>query len=338
MHVGINGYGRMGRLVMRVLQGAQDLEVVAVNEPHASAETMALLTAFDSVHGPWDVPCRAEEGTLIVGERSMAYTSFHEPGAIPWEALGVELVLECSGAFRTLETLRPHLERGAKRVVVSAPVRDGAPNIVLGVNDDDVVLTGASVVSAASCTTNCLAPVVQVLHSAVGIRRGSVTTLHAPTNTQRVHDGAHEDPRRARASLGNLIPTSTNSAYAVTMILPELEGRLTSVAVRVPVMNASLVDAVFEMERDTTIEEVNGAFETASRTAPLEGILGTERRPLVSADYVTDPRSGIVDLGMTRVIDDRMVGVFAWYDNEWGYANRLAELASRVASLAALRA
>jgi glyceraldehyde 3-phosphate dehydrogenase len=338
MRVGINGYGRMGRLAMRVLEGATDLEVVAVNEPHASAETMALLTAFDSVHGAWDVPCRAEGSALVVGERSMAYTGFAEPGAIPWDELGVELVLECSGAFRTLETLQPHLERGARRVVVSAPVRDGAPNIVMGVNDDDRVLRGADVVSAASCTTNCLAPVVQVLHQAVGIRRGSVTTLHAPTNTQRVHDGAHQDPRRARASQNSLIPTTTNSAYAVTMILPELEGRLTSVAVRVPVMNASLVDAVFEMERDTTVDEVNQAFESAARTERLEGILGVEARPLVSADYVTDPRSGVVDLGMTRVIDDRMVGVFAWYDNEWGYANRLAELASRVASLEGPRA
>lgn len=334
--VGINGYGRMGRLAMRILEEHESLEVVAVNEPGASVDTMALLTTVDSVHGPWRVPCHGEGGALWIDDREVAYTSFDEPKKIPWSDLGVDVVLDCSGKFRSLEALEPHLEQGAKRVVVSAPVKGGAPNIVMGVNEDSAALDDATVVSAASCTTNCLAPFVNVLHQALGIERGAVTTLHAPTNTQRVHDGAHPDPRRARAALTSMIPTTTNSAYAVAMILPELEGKLTSVAVRVPVMNASLVDAVFHVERDTTVEEVNELLQAACDQPRLRGILGFETRPLVSADFATDPRSGIIDAGMTRVVDGRMVKVMAWYDNEWGYANRLVELAALVASKAGL--
>ena len=331
MRVGINGYGRMGRLALRAGFGREDLEFVAVNEPHASAETLAVLTEFDSVQGRWDRGCSADGDQLVVDGRALPVTAHDAPGDIPWVDLGVELVLECSGAFRTTPLLQPHFERGAARVVVSAPVKDGPPNLVVGVNHGSVDLADHPIVTAASCTTNCLAPIVRVLHDALGIERGVVTTIHDPTNTQRVHDAPHSDPRRARASQVNLIPTSTNSATAVTLIVPELAGKLDSIAVRAPVLNASMVDFVFTASRPTTVDEVNDALTAAANEGPLVGILGVEARPLVSSDFAGDPRSGIVDLGCTRVTDGTLVKVMAWYDNEWGYANRLVELAGLVA-------
>ena len=327
MRVGINGYGRMGRLSLRAGFGREDLEFVAVNEPHATAETLAVLTEFDSVQGRWDRSCTADGDQLVVDGRALPVTAHEEPGDIPWADLGVELVLECSGAFRTTALLQPHLDRGAARVVVSAPVKDGPPNLVVGVNQDSVDLAEHPIVTAASCTTNCLAPIVRVLHDALGIERGVVTTIHDPTNTQRVHDAPHKDPRRARASQVNLIPTSTNSATAVTLIVPELAGKLDSIAVRAPVLNASMVDFVFTASRPTTVDEINDVLAAAAASGPLVGILGVEARPLVSSDFAGDPRSGIVDLGCTRVTDGTLVKVMAWYDNEWGYANRLVELA-----------
>lgn len=325
----------MGRLALRAGFGRPGLEFVAVNEPHASAETLALLLEFDSVQGRWPHPCRAdgEDGLRIGGER-LAVRAKSSPGDIPWEELGVELVLECSGKFRTTGLLEPHFERGAKKVLVSAPVKDGPPNVVVGVNDREVDFRAEPIVTAASCTTNCLAPLVRVLQDGIGIRRGLVTTIHDPTNTQVVTDGANKDPRRARSALLNLIPTSTNSATAVTLIIPELEGKLDSIAVRAPVLNASLADCVFEMERDTTVEEVNALLEAASQRAPLRGILGFEARPLVSSDYARNPHSATIDALSTRVLDGRLAKVFAWYDNEWGYANRLADLAQRFAQAA----
>jgi glyceraldehyde 3-phosphate dehydrogenase len=332
MRVGINGFGRMGRLALRAAWDRNDLEVVAVNEPNASAETMALLLEFDSVQGRWDRTCRATGETLEVGGGSVAYLQHPSPDELPWNELGVELVLECSGRFRKSRDLERHLKQGASRVVVSAPVKDGPPNIVMGVNHDAFDLAHAPIVTAASCTTNCLAPIVRVLHDGIGIVRGSITTIHAPTNSQSVVDAPHDDPRRARASMLSLIPTSTNSATAVTLIVPELAGKLDSIAVRAPILNASLVDAVFQVGRDTTVGEVNRLFETASRSDRLRGILGYETRPLVSVDYARDPRSGVVDALSTRVTDHRLVKVIAWYDNEWGYANRLVELAGLVAA------
>jgi glyceraldehyde 3-phosphate dehydrogenase len=331
MKIGINGFGRMGRLALRAGWGTPGLEFVAVNDPAAPPETMALLLEFDSVQGRWDRRCAAGEEGIEVDGRRLAFTRFDRPAAIPWRELGVDLVLECSGKFTTAESLRPHLERGASRVVVSAAVKDIEANIVLGVNDGDFDLAREPIVTAASCTTNCLAPVVRVLHDGIGIERGTVTTIHDPTGTQRVVDGPHKDPRRGRASQLNLIPTSSNSSYAVTLIIPELKGRLESIAVRAPVLNASLTDCVFAMRQDTTVEEVNGLLRAASERPPLRGILGYEERPLVSADYARDPRSAVVDALSTRVTDRRLVKVLAWYDNEWGYANRLAELARRVA-------
>ncbi len=322
----------MGRLALRAAWGRDDLEVVAINEPEGSPETMALLLEFDSVQGRWSQACRAVANGIVVGDETLAFTQHASPQQIPWEQLGVELVLECSGQFRTKARVQAHLDGGAKRVVVSAPVKGGAPNIVLGVNHDAFDLAGESIVSAAPCTTNCLAPVVRVLHDGIGIVRGLVTTIHDPTNTQSVQDAPHRDPRRARASMLSLIPTSTNSATAVTLIIPELAGKLDSIAVRAPVLNASITDCVFQVERDTTTEEVNALLERASTSERLRGILGYETRPLVSADYARDPRSGIVDALSTRVTDKRLVKVLAWYDNEWGYANRLVELAALASS------
>ena len=330
MKVGINGFGRMGRLALRAAWQHPDLDFVAINEPHASADNLALLLEFDSVQGRWDRPVRASDGALQIDGQSLPVQSVSQPGDCDWS--GVDLVLECSGKFRTQESLRGHFDRGAQRVVVSAPVKGGVPNIVVGVNHQSFDLGEHRAVTAASCTTNCLAPIARVLHDGLGIERGAVTTLHDPTNTQSVHDRPLKDPRRARASLTNLIPTSTNSATAVTEIIPELLGKLDSTAVRVPVLNASMVDFVFQASRDTTVDEVNGLLEAASAAGPLQGILGYETRPLVSCDYARDARSGIVDSTLTRVIDGRMVKVMAWYDNEWGYANRLVELAAMVAN------
>ena len=332
MRVGINGFGRMGRLALRALFARDDIEVVAMNEPNGTAEVMATLLEFDSVQGRWPHACSGADERLTIDGEAIAYSRHDTPAAIPWRELGVELVLECSGAFRTQASLEPHFERGAQRVVVSAPVKDVPANIVLGVNDASFDLASERIVTAASCTTNCLAPVVRVLHDAIGIERGTVTTIHDPTNTQVVVDRWHKDARRARASQLNLVPTSSNSAYAVTLVIPELAGKLDSMAVRVPVLNASITDCAFHMARATSAEEINAALEAASTTGPLAGILGYETRPLVSSDFAGDPRSGIVDARSTTVVDGRLAKLIVWYDNEWGYANRLVELAALVAA------
>ena len=330
MKVGINGFGRMGRLALRAGWARDNLEFVAINEPNADANTMALLLEFDSVQGRWNESCAAHEHAILLDNHRLAFTQHPEPGNIPWRDLGVELVLECSGKFRTTPSVEPHLKQGASCVVVSAPVKDGPPNIVIGVNHDRYNLSKEPIVTAASCTTNCLAPVVRVLHDGIGIERGLVTTIHNPTNTQVVQDAPHEDPRRGRASQINLIPTSSNSSTAVTLIVPELTGKLDSIAVRAPVLNGSITDCVFHVSRDTSVEEVNQLLKEASEVSPLKGILGFEERPLVSTDYARDPRSSIVDALSTRVTDKTLVKVLAWYDNEWGYANRLIELAGMV--------
>ncbi len=321
----------MGRLALRAAWDHPELEFVAIHEPHGGPDNLALLLEFDSVQGRWDRSVVGEGDGLRIGDRRLALGTQTDPAACDWRSLGVDLVLECSGEFRTPPALQGHFDAGAQCVVVSAPVKGEVPNIVVGVNDGAFDLAEHPIVTAASCTTNALAPIARVLHDGVGILRGAVTTLHDPTNTQSVHDRPMKDPRRARSALTNLIPTSTNSATAVTQIIPELAGRLDSIAVRVPVLNASMVDFAFQASRDTTVEEINGLLQRASETEPLRGILGMETRPLVSCDYARDPRSGIVDGTLTRVIDGSMVKVMAWYDNEWGYANRLVELAAKVA-------
>ncbi|MCP9490476.1 MAG: ArsJ-associated glyceraldehyde-3-phosphate dehydrogenase [Solirubrobacteraceae bacterium MAG38_C4-C5] len=317
---------------MRAAWPRDDLELVHVNEPKGGAATAAHLLCFDSVHGRWDREASGDGDRLTVDGRELGYSAAGEPGGVRWDEHGVDVVLECSGRFLTMKALEPYFARGVKKVVVAAPVKDErALNVVVGVNDDRYDPAVHDVVSAASCTTNCLAPVVKVLHEGIGIERGSVTTLHDVTNTQTIVDAPHKDLRRARAASLSLIPTTTGSATAIGLIFPELEGKLDGLAVRVPLLNASLTDAVFEVARSTTVEEVNGLLRAAA-DGPLRGILGYEERPLVSVDYKDDPRSGIVDALFTMVTDATQVKVLAWYDNEWGYANRMVELAAAVAA------
>jgi glyceraldehyde 3-phosphate dehydrogenase len=332
--VGINGFGRMGRLALRA-GWATGLEFVHVNEIAADAATAAHLLTFDSVHGRWD---RAAEGLgdgLELDGSRLGYSSSSDPARVGWGELGVDVVLECTGRHRTLESLQPYFDAGVRKVVVAAPVKEeGALNVVMGVNDHLYDRGRHEVVTAASCTTNCLAPVVKVIHEAVGIERGSITTLHDMTNTQAVVDAPHKDLRRARAASQSLIPTTTGSATAIGLIFPELQGKLDGLAVRVPLLNASLTDCVFEVRRETSVDEINRLLQKAA-DGELAGILGYEERPLVSVDYRTDPRSGIVDAPSTMVTDGTQVKILAWYDNEWGYANRMVELAEKVgASLA----
>ncbi len=330
--IGINGFGRIGRLAVRGMRHHPELELVHVNELHGGVATAAHLLEFDTVHGRFDGEVAVESAAMTIDSRRVGYSSHASPADIPWGELGVDVVLEATGAFTTTETLIPHLEGGARKVVVAAPVKSpGVPNIVVGCNDADYVPAEHDILTAASCTTNSLAPVVKVVHETFGIERGVITTIHDVTNTQVIVDAPHKDLRRARSALNSLIPTTTGSATAITMIYPELRGKLNGLAVRVPLLNASLTDAVFTIDRNVTGDEVNDALRTAAN-GELAGILGFEERPLVSADFVNDTRSGIVDGPSTMVIDDRMVKILTWYDNEYGYAFRMADLAARVAA------
>ncbi|MGE3508985.1 MAG: ArsJ-associated glyceraldehyde-3-phosphate dehydrogenase [Vicinamibacterales bacterium] len=329
--IGINGFGRMGRLAFRAGWGRDDLQFVHVNEVAGGPDTAAHLLMFDSVHGRWSEQVDHTDGELHIGSRRLTYSSLPKPRHVPWSLADVDVVLECSGRFRTPESLAPYFEAGVKTVIVAAPVKSGALNIVMGVNDDRYDPTKHRLLTAASCTTNCLAPVVKVIHDAIGIRHGVVTTIHDVTNTQVVVDAFHKDLRRARTSSVSLIPTSTGSASAIGLIYPELSGKLTGIAVRVPLLNASLTDCVFEVQRRTTVEEVNAALKAAATgPGPLVGILGYEERPLVSVDFKDDPRSAIVDAPSTTVVNGTCVKVLAWYDNEIGYVNRMVELAAKV--------
>jgi glyceraldehyde 3-phosphate dehydrogenase len=328
--VGINGFGRMGRLALRAAWEWPELAFAHVNEPGGDASTAAHLLTFDSVHGRWSEDVRGDGSVLTVNGTRLGYSSEAKPGDVPWGEMGVEMVIECSGRFRTPEALAAYFQQGVRKVIVAAPVKEGALNVVVGVNDHLYDPERHHLLTAASCTTNCLAPVVKAIHEGIGIRHGQITTLHDMTNTQTVVDAPHKDLRRARAASVSLIPTTTGSATAIGLIFPELEGKLNGLAVRVPLLNASLTDCVFEVARATTVEEVNGLLETAA-SGPLAGILGYERRPLVSVDFKDDPRSSIVDAPSTMVTDDTQVKILAWYDNEWGYANRMVELARTVA-------
>jgi glyceraldehyde 3-phosphate dehydrogenase len=330
IRIGINGFGRMGRLALRAAWGWPELTFVHLNELNGDAATAAHLLTFDSVHGRWNHEVHGEGATLSVDGNSISYSSHSQPGAVPWADLGVDIVLECSGKFRTPETLAAYFQGGVRKVIVAAPVKQQALNIVMGVNDHWYQPQEHHLLTAASCTTNCLAPIVKVIHEGLGIRHGVITTIHDMTNTQTLVDAPHKDLRRARAASLSLIPTTTGSATAIGLIFPELLGKLDGVAVRVPLLNASLTDCVFEVARPTSVEEVNHLLRDAA-AGPLQGILGYEERPLVSIDYKDDPRSAIVDALSTMVIDGTQVKLLAWYDNEWGYANRLVELARKVA-------
>lgn len=332
IRVGINGFGRMGRLLLRAAYAFPQFEFVHINETGCDAAVSAHLLEFDSLHGRWDPAITSTNDTIAISGHSIAYSQHAKLEDVPWKESSVDLVFECTGVHRTSKSLEPYLEAGVQKVIVAAPVKDGALNIVMGVNQHLYDPAVHDLITAASCTTNCLAPVVKVIHGNIGIKHGVITTIHDLTNTQRLIDGPHNDPRRARSALVSLIPTSTGSATAITLIYPELKGKLNGVAVRVPVLNASLTDCVFEVKRGTTVQEVNALFKAAAAAGPLQGILGYEERPLVSVDYVNDTRSGIVDAGSTMVIDDTQVKVLIWYDNEIGYVHRMAELGQLVAS------
>ena len=333
MRIALNGLGRIGKLALRALidEGIAG-QIVLLNDALGDAAQHALLMEFDSVHGRWDGVSGHDAQSLTLRGQKIALTAARRIEDLPLAELGVDLVIDCTGVFKTEAKLAPYFAAGVRRVVVSAPVKEGgALNLVYGINHDTYDPARHRLLTAASCTTNCLAPVVKVIHEGLGIRHGSITTIHDVTNTQTIVDRPAKDMRRARSALMNLIPTTTGSATAITLIYPELAGRLNGHAVRVPLLNASLTDCVFEVARPTTVEEVNGLFAAAAE-GPLRGILGYETRPLVSTDYVNDPRSAIVDAGSTMVIAGTQVKIYAWYDNEWGYACRLADIARMVAA------
>ena len=346
--IAINGFGRMGRLALRAAWGFDptnpvtlsspggawgngDIEIVHINEPHGTAEMSAHLLKFDSVFGQWPVVVEKDgDDAIRIGNKRVTYSRVQTPADIPVDSLGIDLVMESSGKFKSADALAPYYQMGAKKVVVAAPVKGDALNIVMGVNDDQYDPAKHHLVTAASCTTNCLAPVVKVIHEGIGIKHGMITTIHDVTNTQTLHDKPMKDMRRARSGLLNLIPTSTGSATAITMIFPELQGKLDGVAVRVPLLNASITDCVFEVNRETSVDEVNGLLRDAA-AGSLDGILGFEDRPLVSTDFSGDMRSAIIDGPSTMVTNGTQIKILAWYDNEFGYANRWVELTENVA-------
>ena len=332
INIGINGFGRMGRLTLRALFDRADIRCVQINDPAGDAATLAHLLNFDSVHGRWRHQAEADGSSITINNgKPIAVTTNKTIADSDWS--GCDLVIEASGKMKTKAVLGEYLAQGVKRVVVTAPVKeDGVLNVVMGVNDHLYDRAQFPIVTAASCTTNCLAPVVKVIHETLGIVHGSMTTIHSITNTQTILDAPHKDLRRARACGESLIPTTTGSATAITHIFPELKGKLNGHAVRVPLANASLTDCVFEVARATSAEEVNDLLRTAAENE-LNGILGYEERPLVSIDYRTDPRSSIIDALSTMVVNGTQVKIYAWYDNEWGYANRTAELVLKVARL-----
>ena len=330
--IALNGLGRIGKLVLRnLIDSGAGAEIVLINDPAGDAEQHALLMEFDSVHGRWKADIGHDPGSLTLKGHRIRLTDEKTIAALPLAALSVDLVIDCTGVFKTAAKVAPYYAAGVRKVIVSAPVKDGgALNLVYGVNHHLYDPAAHDLITAASCTTNCLAPVVKVIHEGIGIRHGSITTIHDVTNTQTIVDRPARDLRRARSALLNLIPTSTGSASAITLIYPELAGRLNGHAVRVPLLNASLTDCVFEVARDTTVAEVNALFKAAAE-GPLAGILGYETRALVSSDYTNDPRSAIIDAQSTMVINGTQVKIYAWYDNEWGYACRLSDITRMVA-------
>jgi glyceraldehyde 3-phosphate dehydrogenase len=326
--VGINGFGRMGRLGLRAGWGMPEFEITRINEIATDAVGSAHLLKFDSVHGTWSHDTASENGMVIVDGKALAYSSNTAIGESDWS--DCDIVIESTGKHhKRPESLNSYFDQGVKKVIVAAPTA-GALNIVYGINDDLYNPAEHKLLTAASCTTNCLAPVVKVMHEKVGIVHGCMTTIHDITNTQTIVDKGHKDLRRSRACGNSLIPTSTGSAKAITQIFPELQGKLNGHAVRVPLLNASLTDFVFEASRPVTVEEVNSYFKEAA-AGELQGILGYEERPLVSVDYLNDPRSSIIDALSTMVINNTQVKIYAWYDNEWGYVNRMMDLTRKVA-------
>ncbi len=329
LRIAINGFGRMGRLALRQAWDWPDVEFVHINEIATDAAGSAHLLNFDSTHGRWHHEATATGDEIHIDGKTVGYSQHEAIGETDWAGMEVDVVIEATGRFRTRKALQPYLDQGVKQVIVAAPMKEGIKNIVMGINDHIFTPGQDPIITAASCTTNAMAPIIKVLQENIGIRHGMLTTLHDRTNTQKVVDHGHSDLRRARACVESLIPTTTGSAKAIGTIFPALNGRLNGHAVRVPLMNASLVDLVLEMERPVTAEEVNNLFKAASE-GPLKGILGYETRPLVSVDFKGDSHSSIIDAPSTLVVDDTQLKVYAWYDNEIGYVTRMMELARKV--------
>ena len=331
--VAINGFGRIGRLVARAMleKGDGGLELVAINDL-ADAESNALLFKRDSVHGAWPGEVRADGNDLVIDGKRIKVTAERDPGRLPHRDNGVDIALECTGFFTDRDKAGAHLAAGAKKVLISAPAKGVDLTIVYGVNHDKLT-ADHTIVSNASCTTNCLAPVAKVMNDSVGIERGLMTTIHAYTNDQKILDQIHKDKRRARAAAMSMIPTTTGAARAVGEVLPELKGRLDGAAVRVPTANVSLVDLTFTPRRDTSVEEVNGALKAASESGPLAGVLDYTDEPLVSIDFNHNPASSTVDSLETAVLEGKLVRVVSWYDNEWGFSNRMVDTAAAMAAL-----
>jgi glyceraldehyde 3-phosphate dehydrogenase len=329
-NVAINGFGRIGRMVCRrIFEENQDLRVVAINASY-DAETLAHLLKYDSVHGRFALPVVAAGDHLIINGQQVRLVADRDPARLPWRELDIDLVIEATGKFRTVESAAAHLEAGAKKVIITAPAKGAAPTFVYGINHNSYDPDRDHVVSAASCTTTALAPVAKVLHEVFGIESGLMTTVHAYTNDQNLVDNPHKDLRRARSAAGAIVPTSTGAAKAVGLVLPELKGKLTGMALRVPTPNVSLVDLTVRLAKDATAQEINAALEQAA-TGSLAGVLGVSHEPLVSVDYVHEPLSAVVDAPNTMVGPDRMAKVVAWYDNEWGYSCRVVDLAVHMA-------
>jgi glyceraldehyde 3-phosphate dehydrogenase len=331
VRVGINGFGRIGRNVFRAAQeSSADIEIVAVNDITDSA-TLAHLLKYDSVFGPFPGQVEERDGSLVVDGREVKVLSEKDPGALPWGDLGADVVIESTGLFTKRDAAAKHLDAGAEKVIISAPATEPDTTVALGVNFDDVYdADNHHVISNASCTTNCLAPVAKVLHGLVGIERGLMTTIHAYTADQRLQDAPHKDLRRARAAAVNLVPASTGAAKAIGLVIPELQGKLHGFAVRAPVPTGSVVDLTVQAGRETSVEEINEAFRSQADTGGFEGILQYTDDPIVSSDIVKSPYSSIFDSQLTSVLDGTLVKVVAWYDNEWGYSNRVVELAEKV--------
>ena len=323
--VGINGFGRIGRNILRAGRDEQDLEFVAINDI-TSADTLAHLLKYDSVLGNLPEDVSVNDNQIRIGSRSIEVLSERNPAALPWGRLGVDIVFESTGLFTKRDDAAKHLEAGARKVVITAPAKEPDLTVVLGVNQDEYDPVSHNILSNASCTTNCLAPVAKVLHDTFGLRRGWMTTVHAYTNDQRLLDLPHKDLRRARAAAVSMIPTTTGAATAVGHVLPELKGKLDGIAMRVPTPNVSVVDLVAELEKPTTADEINGAFAEAE-AGSLRGILQLSRKPLVSIDFRGNPHSSIVDADYTKVMDGQFIKVLSWYDNEWGYSSRCVDLA-----------
>jgi glyceraldehyde 3-phosphate dehydrogenase len=330
LRVAINGFGRMGRLALRAGWDSDLFDIVHINETAGDAAAAAHLLEFDSVHGRWDKAINSDDNLILIEDKVISYSRNTDLRDTDWRQHNIDIVIECTGQFKSKEALTPYFSAGVKKVVVSAPIKDGTLNIVMGVNHNTYQADLHDIVTAASCTTNCIAPAIDVIHSTFGIKHGSITTIHDLTNTQRIVDEYHQDLRRARACGTSLIPTTTGSATAITEIFPELKGRINGVAIRVPLTNASLTDCVFELEQTVTVEQVNQALQHAAQ-GRLEGILGYEEKPLVSVDYTNDKRSSIVDAPSTMVINGTQVKLLLWYDNEIGYVHRMIELTEMVA-------